>query len=111
MNDELGCLARALPQAAALLAPGGRLVVISFHSGEDRIVKHSFKELAQATKDREREAQRQRRLREGTEEDHCQTAGWCIPTEYRKPLEPTNAEVADNPRSRSAKLRVLEALR
>lgn len=39
VNDELGSLREALPQAAALLGSGGRLVVISFHSGEDRIVK------------------------------------------------------------------------
>ncbi len=48
MNDEFGNIATVLPQAIGLLANGGRLAVISFHSGEDRIVKQYFKEMAGA---------------------------------------------------------------
>ena len=44
VNDELGALKQVLAAAAAVVAPGGRVVVISFHSGEDRIVKHFFKD-------------------------------------------------------------------
>lgn len=80
VNRELEGLGEALEQIAHCLAPEGRLVVISFHSGEDRIVKHAFRELAQ----------------EGFEEL------------YKKPLIPTSEEVAGNPRSRSAKLRAIK---
>jgi 16S rRNA (cytosine1402-N4)-methyltransferase len=81
VNDELGGLEATLPQAADALAPGGRLVVISFHSLEDRIVKQFM---------RSRPAQ----LRSLT----------------RKPLVATPDEQRSNPRSRSAKLRVAEKL-
>lgn len=78
VNGELDSLAAVLPQAVELLAPGGRLAVISFHSLEDRIVKHFIRGEA--------------RLRALT----------------KKPLEADEAEVAANPRARSAKLRVAE---
>jgi 16S rRNA (cytosine1402-N4)-methyltransferase len=82
VNDELGALAEALPGAARLLAPGGRLGVISFHSGEDRIVKRTFRALAGA--------------RYGILEP--------------SPLAPCREERLINPRCRSARLRVLERL-
>ena len=82
VNEELPALAEALPQAAELLAVGGRLGVISFHSGEDRIVKHTFRALA--------------------------GAGYA-PIEPA-PIQPGEDEISDNPRARSAKLRVLERL-
>ena len=81
VNDEVGALVEALPQAAALLAPGGRFGVISFHSGEDRIVKRSFRTL--------------------------QASGGFVDIEPA-PIEPTTEEIQHNPRARSAKLRVLE---
>jgi 16S rRNA (cytosine1402-N4)-methyltransferase len=81
VNDELGGLEAALPQAAAALRPGGRLAVISFHSLEDRIVKQFIRDAA------------------GT-----------LRAVTRKPLVPSAAEQHDNPRSRSAKLRVAEKL-
>lgn len=81
VNDELGALRAALDGALTLVPPGGRLVLISFHSLEDRIVKHVFREAA----------------REGD---------WEILT--KRPLVAGHREIARNPRSRSAKLRVVE---
>jgi 16S rRNA (cytosine1402-N4)-methyltransferase len=80
VNDEGGALRQALPEAAGLLEAGGRLGVISFHSGEDRVVKQMFRALAT----------------EGFEELQP------------SPRPPTDDEVRANPRARSAKLRVLE---
>jgi 16S rRNA (cytosine1402-N4)-methyltransferase len=80
VNDEPGALGAALPQAAELLAPGGRLAVISFHSGEDRVVKQTFRRLA----------------------------GAGFAELEPSPLGPGDDEVRANPRARSAKLRVLE---
>jgi len=85
VNDEFGNIRVALPQAIDVLAPGGRLAVISFHSGEDRIVKNFFRDMAKA--------------------DHPR-----IKIMTRKPIEASEAEVKANPRSRSAKLRVIEKL-
>jgi len=83
VNDEALALTEALPQAAALLGRGGRLGVISFHSGEDRIVKRSLRFLKQS-------------------------GGFAelLPS----PIKPGPDEVQANPRARSAKLRVLERL-
>jgi len=81
VNRELEGLDGFLGAAARRLAPGGRLVVITFHSLEDRIVKHTFRAL-QA---------------EGT-----------IAIRTKRPLVPGEAEVAKNPRARSAKLRAAE---
>jgi 16S rRNA (cytosine1402-N4)-methyltransferase len=78
VNRELEELAASLPQAVELLAPGGRLVVISYHSLEDRIVK--------------RFVAAEQRIRSLT----------------KKPLRPSAAEMARNPRARGAKLRAAE---
>lgn len=96
VNDELGALSRTLPQAVELLKPGGRLAVISFHSLEDRIVKNFMRDAArgcicppdlpQCVCDHEP------RLELVT----------------RKPITGGEAEVEENPRARSAKLRVAE---
>lgn len=83
VNDELNNLKNALPQALDLLRLGGRLVVISFHSGEDRIVKQFFRKKDEAGE-----------LRILT----------------KKPVGPTPEEVGKNPRSRSAKLRAGEKI-
>src|SRR5437867_3033290 len=82
VNDEPGALREALPQAAGLLAPGGRLGVIAFHSGEDRIVKRTFRELSRA--------------------EYAEIEP--------SPRVPTDDEVRANPRARTAKLRVLERI-
>ena len=83
VNDELNNLRQVLPQALELLNDNGRLVVISFHSGEDRIVKYFFKEM-----------EVQGRLQILT----------------KKPIRPSVEEIKENPRSRSAKLRAAEKL-
>ena len=96
VNDELGALEPMLDAAEAHLRPGGRLAVITFHSLEDRIVKRKLKDFA---------------------------TGCTCPPEFpvcvcgrtprmtlvtRKPVVPSEAELAENPRARSAKLRVAQ---
>lgn len=80
VNDELRVLEQVIPDAIDVLAPGGRLAIISFHSLEDRIVKHTFKKL---------------------EKEH----GTII---TKKPIVPSKIETKKNPRSSSAKLRVFQ---
>lgn len=81
VNDEMATLTEALPQALNLLQVSGRLVVISFHSLEDRIIKNFFKDNAT-------------NLRVLTD----------------KPISPQPDEIATNPRSRSGKLRAAEKI-
>lgn len=76
VNDELSILERALERLPSCLAPGGALLIISFHSLEDRLVKYAFR---------------------GDEQLQIVT---------RRPVQAGDVEVASNPRSRSAKLRV-----
>ena len=85
VNQELERLQPALGDAAEVLAPGGRLCAISFHSLEDRIVKHTFRSLA---------AQSNGELEILT----------------KRPQLPSQAEIDRNPRSRSAKLRVMQRI-
>jgi 16S rRNA (cytosine1402-N4)-methyltransferase len=80
VNRELEELAASLPQAVGLLAPGGRVVVLAYHSLEDRLVKRTFLE-----------DERLLRL-------------------TKKPVMPDEAEIAANPRARSARLRAAERL-
>lgn len=98
VNDELRNLALALPQACELLRPGGRLVVISFHSLEDRIVKQFF----------------QREAHDCVcppDTPMCQCGHRAtLRVITRKPLRPDVREVEQNPKSRSAKLRIAERL-
>lgn len=96
-NDELGALDAWLEALPQVLAPGGRAVVISFHSLEDRAVKRAFAELAHPCK-----------CPPGLPVCGCGAAEWKVLT--RKVVIPGEDEVARNPRSRSSKLRVLERL-
>lgn len=96
VNDELNTLELTLPIAIDLLATGGRLAVISFHSLEDRIVKHTFKEAST-----EIVSPPGMQLEEKSATVKLIT---------RKPIIADDAEIARNPRSRSAKLRVVEKL-
>jgi 16S rRNA (cytosine1402-N4)-methyltransferase len=82
VNDELGALSEGLESAWQCIGPGGRMVVISFHSLEDRIVKNRFRKW-------EREEGIGKLLN-------------------KKPMEPGEDEMKKNPRSRSAKLRAIE---
>lgn len=75
VNDELGALEQGLKAASAALAPGGRLVVLAYHSLEDRIVKHLLRDDAS------------------------------LEALTKRPLEASEAEIRANPRARSAKLR------
>ena len=95
-NDELAALEEAMGAAVELLAPGGRIAVITFHSLEDRIVKTEF-----------------RRLSRGCTCPPDFPVCTCkkVPTLRiinGKPITPAEAELRENPRSRSAKLRVAE---
>lgn len=83
VNDELNNLRSALPQALELLLGGGRLVVISFHSLEDRIVKQQFRNWE---------------------------SNKLVKTLTKKVIMSSDTEVAENPRARSAKLRTIEKL-
>ncbi len=78
VNNELNNLEQALYQAVEVLNPGGRIVVISFHSGEDKIVKNFIKD----------------KSKQGV-----------LKILTKKPITPSEEEVTNNPRSRSAKLR------
>jgi 16S rRNA (cytosine1402-N4)-methyltransferase len=102
VNDELGELRRGLAAADALLAPGGRLAVVSFHSLEDRSVKEFLRERADAGPRPSRHVPDVRR-------HDARGATWRIVT--RRPVTPGAAECAVNPRARSARLRVGEKLR
>ena len=98
VNDELGAVREAMEKAIDCLNPGGRLAVITFHSLEDRIVKAAFNQAAQ---------------------------GCTCPKDFpvcvcgkkpkvrltpRKPILPSDEEIEENPRARSAKLRVCEKI-
>ena len=97
VNDELGELARGLAAVPALLAPGGRLVVLSFHSLEDRIVKRFMRGDGTATALPRRLPVTGMPLR---------PAGAMIP--LARSRRPRESEVAANPRARSAVLRVAQ---
>ncbi len=100
VNDELGEVARALDQASRLLAPGGRLVVVAFHSLEDRLVKRFMAAAAGRAPSPSRHDPARLRDRPA--------AAWRLLTPHA--LRPGAAEIAANPRARSARLRALQRL-
>ena len=98
VNQELECLRRGLEAAVEALRPGGRLVVISFHSGEDRVVKDTLRQWSRTARELTRDgrvravrAPRLRLLAPG-------------------PILPSEEETRANPRAKSAKMRVAERL-
>jgi 16S rRNA (cytosine1402-N4)-methyltransferase len=82
-NDEYGAVKQALADGFKRLRPHGRFAIISFHSGEDRLVKNFFRD-----------------------QSHAELANLLT----KKPIKPTDAELSINPRSRSAQLRIIEKL-
>ncbi len=98
VNDELGILPGALGQAIDCLKPGGRIVVISFHSLEDRVVKDTFRLAANPCT---------------CPPDFpvcCCGKPVVLRIITRKPIQPSAAEIERNPRSRSARLRAAEKI-
>jgi 16S rRNA (cytosine1402-N4)-methyltransferase len=96
VNDELAGLGRALPALRDRLAPGGRLAVIAYHSGEDRLVKHAFREWSTGCVCPPRQPV-------------CNCGHTPLGRSVtRRALEASADEVARNPRARSARLRVWE---
>jgi 16S rRNA (cytosine1402-N4)-methyltransferase len=96
INKELADLAVGLEAAIEQLRPGGRLVAISFHSLEDRLVKRTFKEAA-----------RPGRVRRNIPEHPDLKPRICL---IGKPVRPSESEISVNPRARSAVMRVAEKL-
>jgi 16S rRNA (cytosine1402-N4)-methyltransferase len=98
VNKELDSLVNVLRAAVEVLRPGGRIAVISYHSLEDRIVKHFFRDQTR---------------------DYVNVPGEIETTQLeptldiltKKPIVPSDEEVVKNPRSRSAKLRVAQRLK
>jgi 16S rRNA (cytosine1402-N4)-methyltransferase len=83
VNDELETIRDAIHAGIAALAPGGRFAIITFHSGEDRIVKHLFKSYVEQG---------------------------IIALVHKKPIVPSLSETRLNPRARSSKLRVIQKI-
>jgi 16S rRNA (cytosine1402-N4)-methyltransferase len=93
VNDELGGLQRALPLLRDLLLPGGVMAVITYHSGEDRVVKHTFRDWSTDCVCPPKQPM-------------CTCRGTALgETLTRKPVLPADAETTRNSRARSAKLR------
>lgn len=99
VNDELNALEEALQQATEMLKIGGRIAVISYHSLEDRIVKHFFRELESPE------------ITDQHESLYRTHGDPIFKSLTKKPVIPADKEVENNPRSRSAKLRVYEKVR
>ena len=94
VNEELPGLERALPAFRDALVPGGQLAVISYHSGEDRIVKHAFREWSRACIC-------------PPKAPVCTCRGRPLGRlDPKQPIRPTETETATNPRARSATLRI-----
>jgi 16S rRNA (cytosine1402-N4)-methyltransferase len=96
VNDELGALEDFMKDALEMLAPGGRLAIITFHSLEDRMVKNFMKT---------------GNIQGEVDQDFYGniTRPWTLIT--KKPIEPSQKETSQNPRARSSKLRVAQKIK
>ena len=90
VNRELEILSKALIDSVKQLEPNGRICVISYHSLEDRIVKHSFREMAR--------------------DDFINLNKYGVKVMSKKPIYPSEDEIKENHRARSAKMRVAEKI-
>jgi 16S rRNA (cytosine1402-N4)-methyltransferase len=99
VNEELSVLESALHELSQLVKPGGRMAVIAFHSLEDRIVKRYFREVSQEWVDRPEWPAPRR------------NPAHAFRLITSRPIEPSEEEIRQNPRARSAKLRVIERIR
>ncbi len=97
INEELTVLQNTLTKIVPLMAPGGRIVIISYHSLEDRIVKNVFKENSNKEKINKYKIDENR-------------AYFPLKILTNKPFEPSKEEILRNPRARSAKMRVAEKI-
>jgi 16S rRNA (cytosine1402-N4)-methyltransferase len=97
VNDELGALKEMLQQVPGLLKPGGRIAIITFHSLEDRLVKNFLKKGSFEDEDR-------------SDPFGQSTVAPLLKVITKKPVIPGDKELKENPRSRSAKLRVAERI-
>ena len=98
VNNELRVLEEALAEVPNWLRPGGRLVIISFHSLEDRIVKSYLRRCSRSLIDRPEWPEPK------------QNPDYCFKLVIQKGISPTKDEIRNNPRARSARLRVAERL-
>ena len=96
VNEELASIEEVLPQAVTNLKSGGRLAVISFHSLEDRIVKEFFREQSKDL------------VNPPYEQIYKEERKAMLKEVNRKPITPSDEEIKNNPRARSAKLRIVE---
>jgi 16S rRNA (cytosine1402-N4)-methyltransferase len=96
VNNEMGVLHELLKQSAEVLKPGGRIAIITFHSIEDRLVKHFFKSGDVSQRE--------------IDPVYGTTSEAPFHPVSKKPIEPSGEEVRKNPRSRSARLRVAEKI-
>ncbi len=100
INKELDSIKKILKESEEMLLPGGRILVVSFHSLEDSIVKSFFKENSIKKVARSRYSKKPMEIEDGK---------W-LQLITKKPIVPTRDEIMSNPRSRSARLRVAEKI-
>jgi 16S rRNA (cytosine1402-N4)-methyltransferase len=94
VNEELERITSVLPKAVSSLSIGGRFAVISYHSLEDRLIKHYFQNAAKSG------------LEVALPNGHVELRQFNLP--FKRVIEPSEKEIAQNSRARSAKLRVIE---